>query len=92
MTQDVVVATEHLRGRTILALVAAVVVPLVGLVMGAMLTYDFREDGPHEGPTARNRKAAQVAAVLGAVVAVPWILAFGAQIIGMFASLIPAVQ
>lgn len=93
MTQHAAAATEYLRTRTIVALVvalvAAVVAPPAGMVMGAMLTYDFRADGPHPGTTARNRRAAQLAAGVGAVLTVPSLFLFTTQIGGMLASLIP---
>lgn len=89
MNTPVPTATEYLRTRTILALVAAFVVPFVGMIAGAMLTYDFRADGPHDGRTVRNRKYAQIAAVVGAVLTVPLVLLFAGQIVGMLASLLP---
>ncbi|WP_146009039.1 hypothetical protein [Zhihengliuella halotolerans] len=81
--------TEYLKTRTILALVSAFVMPLVGMIAGAMLAYEFRADGPHDGRTVRNRKYAQVAAAVGAVLTVPLLLLFAGQVIGMLASLLP---
>jgi len=39
MNTPVPTATEYLRTRTILALVAAFAMPFVGMIAGAMLTY-----------------------------------------------------
>ncbi|MBG6085151.1 hypothetical protein [Zhihengliuella flava] len=38
-----------------------------------------------------HRRGRTIVALVAAVVAVPWLIAFGAQIIGMFASPLPAV-
>ncbi|MCO1337586.1 hypothetical protein BJH93_01545 [Kocuria polaris] len=89
MSTQSIAATEYLKTRTIVALVAAVVVPLVGMIMGAMLTYDFRADGPHPEPTVRNRKYAQIAAGVGAVLTVPHLILFAGEFGGMIISLLP---